>query len=119
MFPKRFETAICPEYPDLRFKLLANPSGAVYEALLEGSTATEKDAAALGAAMVEVYAGTTVEGYGVVLDFSTVEGVLVVLKNTALPADLRFWIRHAPIEIVQYGRDEIEKNFQKSLINGS
>jgi len=119
MFPKRFESAICPEYPDLRFKLLANPSGAVYAALLDGNSATEEALAALGAALVEVYAGATIEGYGVVLDFSTVAGAVAALQNMELPADLRVWIRNAPVDIVQYQREQIEKNFQRSLTTGS
>lgn len=119
MFPKRFVTAICPEYPDLRFQLLANPSGALYRALLDGTTTTNEAAQALGAALSEAYASGRVEGYGVVLDFATAAGALAALTNEDLPIDLRTWIRNAPIDIVDHQRTTIEKNFQRSLISGS
>lgn len=119
MFPKRFVTATCPEYPDLKFKLLANPTGALYSALLEGSAVDNEKAALLGAALVEAYAGTVVEGYGATLDFSTPDRAIASVTDAALPVDLRTWLRNAPIDIVAWGREQIEKNYGASFTSGS
>lgn len=119
MFPKRFVTAACPEYPELVFKLLANPSGELYQALLDGNTATKESKHALGSALAEAYAGGRYEGYGVTLDFSTAENAILAVTNLTLPIDLRQWIRNAPIDIVTHFREELEKNWPRSLVNGS
>lgn len=119
MFPKRFVDVMCPEYPDLKFKLLANPDGRLYQALLNGTTRDDESAAALGAALVEAYAGGRYEGYGAVLDFATADSAIATVMDEALPIDLRTWIRNAPIDIVDYQRSAIEKNFQRSLIGGN
>lgn len=119
MFPKRFRGVRPPEYPDLELKVLANPDGALYDTLLMGDLSTDERAAALGAALVTVYAGATVEAYGEVFDFSTAERALATLTNDALPVDLRSWLRNAPIDIVLYERGELGNDFRSSLIPGS
>lgn len=117
-FPKRFRHARPPEYPDLIFKVLANPDGKLYQRLL-GDASTEERSADLGAALSEAFGGEVVEGYGAKLDFSTADGAIAAVTNDDLPIDLRAWIRNAPIDIVSYERDEIlTKNFQASLVPG-
>ena len=119
MFPKRFITAVCPEYPELKFQLLANPTGQLYDTLIRGHTSDDEAARALAAALVEAFAGARVEGYNVTLDFSTVDGALAVLRNEDLPVDLRAWIRNAPIDVVTWQREQIEKNWGTSFGTGS
>lgn len=118
-FPKRFAACAHPEYPDAVFRILANPPGALYDALLMGTTATDEDAAKLGAAMQEAYGGATVEAYGVVFDFSTPAAAVTTLQHEATPVDLRAWLRSAPIDLVVYEREELGKNFRASLTPGS
>ena len=118
MFPKRYVSAICPEYPELKFQLLANPDGVLFGHYF-GDVTDAAAAAIVGPAMVEAYAGGRIEGYGVVLDFSTADAAIETLRREELPMDLRTWMRNAPIDIVQHQRSEIEKNFQRSLMIGS
>lgn len=117
-FPKRFRHARPPEYPDLVFKVLANPDGKLYQRLL-GDASTEERSADLGAALSEAYGGEIVEGYGAKLDFSTAAGAIAAVTNEDLPIDLRAWIRNAPIDLISYERETlIAGNFQASLIPG-
>ena len=118
-FPKRYRAAHCPDYPAADFRLLANPTGALYTALIEGHLGTEESAAALGAALSEAYGGGKVEAYEVVFDFSTAAGAVSTLRNEAIPIDLRAWLRNAPIDLVGYEREESAKNFAASLTPGS
>lgn len=118
-FPKRFVRVSHPDYPDAVFHVLANPIGSLYDALLMGNTATDEDAAKLGRAMQEAFAGETVEAYGVVFDFTTPTAAAATLQNEAIPVDLRTWLRNAPIDLVVYEREETAKNFRASLTPGS
>ena len=117
-FPKRYRGARPPGYEDLTFQVLANPTGVLFQRYF-GDAGTEEGAADLGAALSEAYNGARVEGYGVVLDFSTPTGAIDAVTSASLPIDLRNWIRNAPIEIVSYERDEVTKNFRDSLTPGS
>lgn len=118
-FPKRFRPARPPEYDDLTFHILANPSGTLYQRLLSGDATTEERAADLGAALSEAYGGDRIEAYGGVLDFSTPEGAIKTVTDPDLPIDLRAWIRNAPIDLVAYEREFfISGNFQASLLPG-
>lgn len=118
-FPKRYVLASCPEYPDAKFRLLVNPSGRLWADLLVGSLADATSAAALGGALVEAYAGGTVEAYDIMFDFSTPEQAIATIKNEDIPADLRFWLRNAPAGIVDEICRDIEKNWRGSLTPGS
>lgn len=119
MFPKRYITAVCPEYPDLKFQLLANPTGALYDELRLGYAGDDESRQKLGAAFVEAFAGGVVEGYGVKLDFSTAESAVGVLLDDNLPIDLRAWVRNAPIDIVEWGREQTRKNLGNSFGHGN
>jgi hypothetical protein len=119
MFPKRYRRARPPEYDDLTFRLLANPTGALYDTLLMGDASTPERKQELGAALVEAYGGEVVEAYGITFDFSSDDAAISTITNEAIPVDLRAWLRNAPIDIVSYERDEIAKNFRASLIPGS
>jgi hypothetical protein len=119
MFPKRYRRARPPEYDDLTFRLLANPTGALYDTLLMGDASTPERKQELGSALVEAYGGETVEGYGMTFDFSNADAAIATITAEQIPVDLRAWLRNAPIDIVAYERDEIAKNFRASLIPGT
>lgn len=114
-FPKRYRSAICPGYPDLTFQVWANPTGAWYTAFLSADSETPERAAELGALLVEAYQGAKIEGYGVTFDFSTGASAVSLLSDDAIPIDLRRWIRNAPIDLVQFERDEHGKNLAVSF----
>jgi len=118
-FPKRFRRVRPPEYEDLELRILANPTGVLYDALLSGDASTPDRALALGAALSEVYASERVEAYGVVFDFSTAETAMATIQNEAVPVDLRAWLRNAPIDLVVFERGELGNDFRASLIPGN
>lgn len=118
-FPKRYRGARPPEYDKLTFRLLANPTGALYNTLLMGDANTSERKQELGSALVEAYGGETVEGYGMTFDFSTADAAIAMVTSEDIPVDLRAWLRNAPLDIVAYERDEIAKNFRASLIPGT
>lgn len=114
-FPKRYRPAKCEGYPDLTFHVLANPTGAWYDAFLAADTETDERAQELGAMLCEAYQGEKLEAYGAVLDFSTGASAVALLSDDSLPIDLRRWIRNAPIGAVQFERDEHGKNYEASF----
>lgn len=111
-FTKRFVKVASPDYPDAIFDLLANPLGKLFDALLIGGDD-------LGAALVEVYGGGKVEAYGVVFDFSAPDTAMATLNHPDIPADLRYWLRNAPLDLVLHERDRVSKNFPASLVRGN
>jgi hypothetical protein len=108
-FPKRVLNVSPPEYDDLAFDIHANPTGADITALCAVDDAT------LGAALVKAYGGVKADGYGVTFDFSTPEAAMQTIQNPDLPADLRFWLRNAPLDVVDYVREDVTKKFKRSL----
>lgn len=118
-FPKRFRKAVCPAYPEAEFRILANPDGALYDALLMGDSSTDERAAALGAALQEAYGGDKVEAYGVVFDFSTPQASIATINAPATPIDLRIWLRNAPTDLVSFEREETRSNYRASFDRGN
>lgn len=118
-FPKRFRKAQCPGYPEAEFRLLANPDGALYDALLLGDTSTPESAAKLGAALQEAFGGDKVEAYGVVFDFRTPEAAIATIQAEATPIDLRVWLRNAPTDLVSFERDEARGKLAASFEIGN
>lgn len=119
MFPQRFRRAKCPNYEEAEFRILANPDGALYDALLTGDAATPENAHALGAALQQAYGGAKVEAYGETFDFSNPDAAIATIQNPALPIDLRAWLRNAPIDLVTFEREELGNSFRASLVPGS
>lgn len=117
-FPKRYRQAACPGYDDLSLRILANPIGVLYDALLSGDTETPEHSQALGAALQEAYGGDRVEGYGVAFDFSTPEQAIATIQNEAIPIDLRVWLRNAPLDLITFEREEASKNLKASFVRG-
>lgn len=117
-FSKRFRDARHPEYPDAVFRILANPTGTLYDALLLGDASTEERAAQLGVALMEVYGAGKVEAYGVAFDFSSGAQALATIQAADTPVDMRRWLRNAPIELVDYERAENAKNWKASFDPG-
>lgn len=119
MFPQRFRRAACPNYAEAEFRVLANPDGKLYDALLTGDASTPERARELGAALQQAYGGAIVEAYGVTFDFSTPDASIETIQNPALPIDLRAWLRNAPIDLVTFEREELGNSFRASLVPGS
>lgn len=114
-FPKRLRSAKHPDYPEAVFSVLANPTGKLYDALLMGDTSTDENSQALGAALVEAYAGGKVEAYGVTFDFSTPAAAILTLKDERIPIDLRVWLRNAPTDLVAYEREDFDAKRRASF----
>lgn len=108
-FPHRITRTVQPEgYDNLLFTLVVNLSGETFEVLAAGGDA-------LGAALVEAYCGQTIEWQGYAFDFSTPENAMATLESPALPLDLRWWLRNAPIEAIDVYLEELRKNFRRSF----
>jgi hypothetical protein len=125
MFPTRYRELTLDTYPDLKgLRVRLNPTQAELNALADGptfepsedetETANRREDArrAFGAALVQAYAGGKVEAYGVVLDFSTADAALATLENDALPGDLIWALRNAPIDLPIGERLAISKKLQ-------
>lgn len=117
--PRRLVSCGHPNYPELAVSVLANPTGALFEQLLSGSTQDGEQGAVLGAALADAYDRMRYEVYGLVLDFTTAEAALATIKSPDLPDDLAQWLRNVPIELVLLERDEYAKNFRAFLQRGS
>jgi hypothetical protein len=98
-----------PEYPDLVLPIRVNPTVNKLLAMI-GAVDDEE----LGQLLAEAFNFAVVEAYGVTFDFSTPEAAAATLTNPDLPADLRFWIRNAPIEVVEWVREDTAKKFRAS-----
>ncbi len=112
-FPARFKTYTPEGYADVALQIRVNPTSAELSRLALGAT-TDEDRPLLGAALMAAYAGGKVEAYGVSLDFSTVDAALATIDNDALPDDLRYWLRNAPVDVAIEERTLITKNYVAS-----
>lgn len=115
-FPKRYQTIRNPDYPDVVLDVLLNPTGTLYNDLIDGNSVDKREM--LGAALVAAYKGGKIEAYGESIDMSTADAALATLENESLPIDLRWWLRNAPLEIVDLERSEMGKKLAESLMNG-
>jgi hypothetical protein len=108
-FARRFVNVTHPEYPDLTLPLHCNPTTDQTHRLIYADTEAE-----VGALLSEAYQGARVDAYGATFDFSAAETAWATLINPDLPTDLRYWLRNAPIEIVEWVREETRKKFLAS-----
>lgn len=110
MFPRIYETKVCPiaDYGAYSLRLLLNPTRLERQAWFEGIAASDTDMGALAAACVAVYGETKAEG----LDFATAENARATLENPALPDELLTWLILLPGETWAARADDIRKKLQ-------
>lgn len=144
MFPKRYVDVTPEGYPDLTFRLWANPTGAhmrelfgvAYpdqaeriaaleaedseDARLELAVCRERQASSLrlGLALVASYDAGVVTAYGYTFDFSTPEAAVKTIMDEAVPDDLRYWLLNAPVQIVEVARDDLGKSLRSASVPG-
>jgi hypothetical protein len=105
-FARRYINVSPPEYPDLSLPLHCNPTTETAHRLIFADSEEE-----VGRLLSEAYNAAQVDAYGASFDFSTPERAWATLTHPDLPTDLRYWLRNAPIEIVEWAREETRKKF--------
>jgi len=115
-FPNITRTAQPEGYDDLIFTLTVNLSGADFNVLLRGHEPEDTSGrSAFGAVLAAVYNHERIEWRGHTFDFTDGDAALATLESLALPLDLRFWIRNAPVEAADVYLENLRKNFRRSF----
>jgi hypothetical protein len=108
-FLPRYENVTPPEYPNIVLPLHCNPTSEVAHRLIFADSEEE-----VGALLSTAFRATKITAYDFTFDFSTPGAAWDTLTSAELPTDLRYWLRNAPIEIVEWAREETRKKFTAS-----
>lgn len=85
---------------------------------IQATRERQADRLAAAEALSYSYRRKRYEAYGYAFDFTNAAAAAATLDDPALPDDLRFWLRNAPIEVSNAVTEGIGKKLRQSLHSG-